>query len=67
MKLLYEVPLADVRRFWEPPARLLVRLESSPGSGLSGCHITPAGLEFAGRASLGRSLAGKVGNCPCMI
>ncbi|KAL6753252.1 hypothetical protein V8C86DRAFT_2731791 [Haematococcus lacustris] len=43
LKLLYEVPLQEVHHFYRPPARLMARLEQSPGSGL---HLTPTGLEL---------------------
>lgn len=39
----YELPLAHARNFWEPPARLLVRLDGARGTGV---HLTPGGLEF---------------------
>jgi hypothetical protein len=31
VKLLYEVPLGEVQHFWEPPAKLMVRLDTTPG------------------------------------
>ncbi|KXZ43100.1 hypothetical protein GPECTOR_102g53 [Gonium pectorale] len=43
LKFRYELPLAHADRFWEPPARLMVRLDSAAGSGV---HLTPGGLEF---------------------
>ncbi|KAG2427001.1 hypothetical protein HXX76_012785 [Chlamydomonas incerta] len=43
LKVRYELPLAHASRFWEPPARLMVRLDNAAGSGV---HLTPGGLEF---------------------
>ncbi|KAG2425631.1 hypothetical protein HYH02_015003 [Chlamydomonas schloesseri] len=43
LKVRYELPLAHAKRFWEPPARLMVRLDNAAGSGV---HLTPGGLEF---------------------
>ncbi|GLC46519.1 hypothetical protein PLESTF_000956800 [Pleodorina starrii] len=43
LKVRYELPLAHATHFWEPPARLMVRLDSAAGSGV---HLTPGGLEF---------------------
>ncbi|GLI67803.1 hypothetical protein VaNZ11_012091 [Volvox africanus] len=43
LKVRYELPLAHVRHFWEPPARLMVRLDNAAGSGV---HLTPGGLEL---------------------
>ncbi|PNW86602.1 hypothetical protein CHLRE_02g093350v5 [Chlamydomonas reinhardtii] len=43
LKVRYELPLAYANRFWEPPARLMIRLDNAAGSGV---HLTPGGLEF---------------------
>ncbi|KAF5829275.1 hypothetical protein DUNSADRAFT_16314 [Dunaliella salina] len=43
LKVHYEVPLADIQHFYQPPARLMVRLDQCPGSGF---HVTPQGVEF---------------------
>ncbi len=42
-QIRYELPLDHARHFWEPPARLLVRLDGARGTGV---HLTPGGLEF---------------------
>ncbi len=44
--LLWQVPLAHIDHFFEPPARLMVRLDNAIGSGI---RITGQGLECDGR------------------
>ncbi|KAG2500554.1 hypothetical protein HYH03_001326 [Edaphochlamys debaryana] len=43
LKVRYELPLEHSKTFWQPPARLLVRLDNAAGSGV---HLTASGLEF---------------------
>lgn len=43
LRLRYEVPLDSIENFARPPARLLVRLDNSVGSGV---HISPSGVDF---------------------
>ena len=42
LKLLYELPLNNLSQPWNPPSRLMVRLETAVGSGF---HISPTGIE----------------------
>lgn len=42
LKLLYELPLSNLQQPWNPPSRLMVRLETAVGSGF---HISPTGIE----------------------
>jgi hypothetical protein len=60
LRLRYECPLgAALSRPWEPPARLLLRLDNGVGSGV---HLSPGGLEFAERrVALGDNLAVRAG------
>jgi len=54
-KILYEVPLTHVHHFWQPPARLMIRLDNNAGSGL---HFSPNGIEFDERlVQLGSGLS----------
>lgn len=43
VRLEYDCPLGNLDRFWEPPARAMIRLESSPGSGV---RLSPLGVEL---------------------
>lgn len=43
LRLRYEVPLDSIADFTRPPARLLVRLDNTVGSGV---HISPSGVDF---------------------
>jgi hypothetical protein len=39
VKLLYELPLRQTHRFWQPPARLMLRLDSVPGEAAGRCVL----------------------------
>jgi hypothetical protein len=59
LRLRYECPLRSLNRPWEPPGRLLLRLDNGAGSGV---HLSPGGLEVAERRiSLGDNLALRAG------
>ncbi|WIA08490.1 hypothetical protein OEZ85_007925 [Tetradesmus obliquus] len=59
LRLKYEVPLMHLGEFWQPPARLMVRLDNDVGTGV---HLTPTGVEFdERRLTLGKSTEVRAG------
>eukprot|EP00775_Hariotina_reticulata_P007043 gene7043-7257_t len=59
LRLKYEVPLVHLDKFWQPPARLMVRLDNDIGTGI---HLTPTGVEFdERRLTLGNSTEVRAG------
>ncbi|GAX82008.1 hypothetical protein CEUSTIGMA_g9436.t1 [Chlamydomonas eustigma] len=41
-KILYELPFRNMQSFWNPPSRLMIRLDNTSGSGI---HLSPTGIE----------------------
>ncbi|KAF8072590.1 Cbwd1 [Scenedesmus sp. PABB004] len=59
LRVKYEVPLTRLGEFWQPPARLMVRLDNDVGTGV---HLTPTGVEFdERRLTLGKSTEVRAG------
>ena len=53
LRFRYECPLVQLREFWAPPARLMLRLDNDVGSGV---HLSPSGVEFdERRVALGKN------------
>mmetsp|Transcript_18751 Transcript_18751/g.56712 ORF Transcript_18751/g.56712 Transcript_18751/m.56712 type:complete len:379 (+) Transcript_18751:75-1211(+) len=53
LRLRYECPLEAIEDWYRPPARLLVRLDNTVGSGI---HLSPQGIDFDQRVvNLGQS------------
>eukprot|EP00877_Chromochloris_zofingiensis_P013305 jgi/Chrzof1/8228/Cz03g02080.t1 len=46
VRFRYECPLNYLTEFWQPPARLMLRLESDVGTGI---HLSPTGIEIEER------------------